>query len=42
MYKDYPIFDNMCRADQRCVEPGLYAMIGAAASLGGVTKMTGR
>ena len=34
-------FDNMCREDQSCVEPGLYAMIGAAAALGGVTKMTG-
>ena len=25
----------------QCVTPGLYAMIGAAASLGGVTRMTG-
>jgi len=35
------IFENLCRSDQSCVEPGLYAMIGAAAALGGVTKMTG-
>ena len=42
MYQKHPIFDNMCRSDQSCVEPGLYAMIGAAAALGGVTKMTGK
>jgi hypothetical protein len=24
-----------------CVQPGLYAMVGAAAALGGVTRMTG-
>lgn len=40
--KDFVLFENMCRPDQSCVEPGLYAMIGAAAALGGVTKMTGR
>ncbi|XP_067946446.1 H(+)/Cl(-) exchange transporter 4-like [Watersipora subatra] len=39
-YQDWLVFDNMCRSDQSCVEPGLYAMIGAAAALGGVTKMT--
>ena len=38
--KDSPLFSNMCQTD--CViTPGLYAMVGAAAALGGVTRMTG-
>lgn len=29
-----------CKAQVNCVTPGTYAMFGAAASLGGVTRMT--
>jgi len=32
----------MCNGGHSCVTPGLYAMVGAAASLGGVTRMTGQ
>ncbi|KAJ8297781.1 hypothetical protein KUTeg_024312 [Tegillarca granosa] len=36
-----PFFYNMCESKQFCtVTPGLYAMVGAAAALGGVTRMT--
>lgn len=31
----------MCNNGHTCVTPGLYAMVGAAAALGGVTRMTG-
>ena len=31
----------MCNSGHTCVTPGLYAIVGAAAALGGVTKMTG-
>ena len=31
----------MCTSGHTCVTPGLYAMVGAAAALGGVTRMTG-
>ena len=34
-------FHLFCSPKVDCVNPGLYAMIGAAAALGGVTKMTG-
>ena len=34
-------FKLFCSPKETCVTPGLYAMIGAAASLGGVTRMTG-
>ena len=34
-------FHLFCSPNVDCVNPGLYAMIGAAAALGGVTKMTG-
>ncbi|VDK26334.1 unnamed protein product [Anisakis simplex] len=29
-----------CQIGKDCVMPGLYAMVGAAAALGGVTRMT--
>jgi chloride channel 3/4/5 len=35
------LFENECsKADENCVTPGLYALVGACAFLGGVTKMT--
>lgn len=38
---DNPFFENMCESKQFCrITPGLYAMVGAAAALGGVTRMT--
>ncbi|XP_052283214.1 H(+)/Cl(-) exchange transporter 4-like isoform X2 [Dreissena polymorpha] len=37
--KDSAIFKNMCQGGCM-VTPGLYAMVGAAATLGGVTRMT--
>ncbi|CAG2216451.1 CLCN3_4_5 [Mytilus edulis] len=38
---DNPFFQNMCQSKQFCtITPGLYAMVGAAAALGGVTRMT--
>ncbi|KAF9357964.1 hypothetical protein BGX26_002756 [Mortierella sp. AD094] len=39
-YPEYPLF-QVCEGDSMdCVIPGLYAMIGAAACLSGVTRMT--
>jgi len=40
-YQSYGIFAEMCNGGHTCVTPGLYAMVGAAATLGGVTRMTG-
>ena len=40
--RDHHIFHEMCHSGTPCVTPGLYAMVGAAASLGGVTRMTGK
>jgi chloride channel 3/4/5 len=35
------LFQNDCsKADENCVTPGLYALVGACAFLGGATKMT--
>ena len=40
--QDHYIFKEMCNSGHTCVTPGLYAMVGACAALGGVTRMTGR
>ncbi|XP_076468373.1 H(+)/Cl(-) exchange transporter 4-like isoform X2 [Babylonia areolata] len=37
---DNGLFSNMCEQDSCHITPGLYAMVGAAAALGGVTRMT--
>ncbi|KAL4656877.1 H(+)/Cl(-) exchange transporter 4-like [Arapaima gigas] len=39
-HHDWIIFKSWCRLGADCVTPGLYAMVGAAACLGGVTRMT--
>ncbi|CAH8542806.1 unnamed protein product [Dicrocoelium dendriticum] len=36
----HPFVAKMCKSSQPCISPGLYAMVGAAAALGGVTRMT--
>ena len=41
MGRNSDFFQLFCSPKVDCVNPGLYAMIGAAAALGGVTKMTG-
>ena len=41
LYRDHHLFKEMCTNGHTCVTPGLYAMVGAAACLGGVTRMTG-
>uniref|UniRef100_A0A8B9HJ29 Chloride channel protein n=1 Tax=Astyanax mexicanus TaxID=7994 RepID=A0A8B9HJ29_ASTMX len=37
---DWVIFKGWCSPGADCITPGLYAMVGAAACLGGVTRMT--
>ncbi|XP_064374018.1 H(+)/Cl(-) exchange transporter 5 isoform X3 [Dromaius novaehollandiae] len=39
-HHDWVIFSGWCSQGADCITPGLYAMVGAAACLGGVTRMT--
>ncbi|KAA0720234.1 H(+)/Cl(-) exchange transporter 5 [Triplophysa tibetana] len=39
-HHDWIIFRGWCSPGADCITPGLYAMVGAAACLGGVTRMT--
>ncbi|XP_035223469.1 H(+)/Cl(-) exchange transporter 5-like isoform X2 [Stegodyphus dumicola] len=39
-YRDSWPFHAACTSNEDCMDPGLYAMIGAAATLAGVTRMT--
>ena len=39
-YSDSALFVAACGTTARCVTPGLYAVIGAAAVMGGVTRIT--
>lgn len=39
-HHDWPVFRGWCSPGADCITPGLYAMVGAAACLGGVTRMT--
>ncbi|UYV60235.1 hypothetical protein LAZ67_1000513 [Cordylochernes scorpioides] len=39
-YPNSWIFEKACSTGENCMTPGLYAMVGAAACLGGVTRMT--
>ena len=40
MNKNVSLWSSTCGEGQVCVNPGLYAMVGAAATLSGVTRMT--
>ncbi len=37
---DHPLVMRMCKSSGPCINPGLYAIVGAASMLGGVTRMT--
>ncbi|XP_032993769.1 H(+)/Cl(-) exchange transporter 5-like [Lacerta agilis] len=39
-HPDWVLFEGWCQPGADCITPGLYAMVGAAACLGGVTRMT--
>ncbi|KAM8953478.1 H(+)/Cl(-) exchange transporter 5 isoform 2-T2 [Pelodytes ibericus] len=39
-HHDWSIFKGLCNPGAACITPGLYAMVGAAACLGGATRMT--
>uniref|UniRef100_A0AAR2IP66 Chloride channel protein n=1 Tax=Pygocentrus nattereri TaxID=42514 RepID=A0AAR2IP66_PYGNA len=39
-HHEWPMFKGWCSLGAKCITPGLYAMLGAAACLGGVTRMT--
>uniref|UniRef100_A0A4W4EQJ1 Chloride channel protein n=1 Tax=Electrophorus electricus TaxID=8005 RepID=A0A4W4EQJ1_ELEEL len=39
-HHDWVLFRGWCSPGADCITPGLYAMVGAAACLGGVTRMT--
>lgn len=38
-YPQFPLFSS-CHPDKICITPGMYSLLGAMASLGGVTRMT--
>ncbi|XP_054718169.1 LOW QUALITY PROTEIN: H(+)/Cl(-) exchange transporter 5-like [Uloborus diversus] len=39
-YSDWKLLEKACPEGESCMSPGLYAMVGAAACLAGVTRMT--
>ncbi|XP_067084873.1 H(+)/Cl(-) exchange transporter 5 isoform X1 [Osmerus mordax] len=39
-HHDWLVFQGWCSPGADCITPGLYAMVGAASCLGGVTRMT--
>ncbi|KAJ3353487.1 glycerol ethanol, ferric requiring protein [Entophlyctis luteolus] len=39
-FPDFPLFSSCPPADKTCVTPGMYALLGAFGSLGGVTRLT--
>jgi chloride channel 3/4/5 len=37
---DFFLFESECQKSANCIEPGIYALVGACAFLGGATRMT--